>query len=120
MSAQALRWACCLGGWDGGSCGGLAGGVVKDHIVMVGSWWSLCGLGKNFQTQGIAERSELRTKSKDNMATASTVGRPPSRPRRAFSQNSRLAQGRADPFRGSVANVYSLKTKNSPAGKVAG
>ena len=67
-----------------GAVGGLVGGVVKDHIIMVGSWRSVCGLEKNFQTQSIAERSELRTKSKDNMAAASTVGRPPSRPRRAF------------------------------------
>lgn len=57
-----------------GVVGGLAGGVMRDHLITVGSWWSVCGLEKHFQTQSIAERSELRTKSRDNMATVSTVG----------------------------------------------
>lgn len=85
---------------------------------MVGSWWSVCGLGKNFQTQGTAERSELRTVSKDNMATASTVGDHSSRPREPSVRTAGWLK-ESHP-RGSVANVYSPKTKNSPAGKVAG
>lgn len=93
---------------------------MKDHIVMVGSWWSLCGLGKNFQTQGIAERSELRTKSKDNMATASTVGAVHTQTQESLQSEQQAGSRESRPLSGSVANVYSLKTKNSPAGKVAG
>ena len=57
-----------------GTVEGLVGGFMRDQLIMVGSWWSVCGLEKHFQTQSIAERSELRTKSRDNMATVSTVG----------------------------------------------
>ena len=45
------------------------------------------GLEKNFQTQSISEGSEIlfRTKSRENVGTVSTGGRPPERPGRADS-----------------------------------
>ena len=51
--------------------------------------------------------SLLRTKSRDNVGTASAAGRPPDR------------QGRADHFLWLVDSFYSLKTKNIPVGRMA-
>ena len=50
--------------------------------------------------------SALRTKSRDDKGTLSTVGRPPNRPRRV------------DAFPGLAANSYSLKTKKIPGGRL--
>ena len=51
--------------------------------------------------------SLLRTKSRDNQGAASTVGRPSNRP------------ARGNTLCGFVANFYSLKTKEIPAGRLA-
>ena len=50
--------------------------------------------------------SLLRTKSRDNVGTTSTVSRPPDRP------------GRVNSFCGLAVNFYSLKTKKIPAGRL--
>ena len=91
----------------------------QKHIGMSMSWRLACskvkpllkqskrGLEKNFQTQwewrGV---SLLRTKIRERVGPASTVGQPPDRP------------GKIDSFRGVIASFYSLKTKTIPAGRL--
>lgn len=51
--------------------------------------------------------SLLRARSKDNEGAANAIAQPPDGP------------GRVDTFHGLVANVYSLKTKEILAGRLA-
>ena len=65
-------------------------------------------VGREFPDRAVQKGvCSLRTKSRDSVGTVSTAGRPPVRP------------GKVDAFGGLVANVYSLKMKQIPAGMLA-
>ena len=78
----------------------------------VSTWSFVCNshlkvcvqVGKEFPHTAFQKQVHLlRTKNRDNVGTASTLGWPPN------------GSGRVDTFRGLVANFYSLGTKKIPA-----
>ena len=96
-----MEWACCC-------LDGLLGELgPAGH----GAW--CCGSLNVSRKRSSRHRafqkgvSLLRTKSREKVGTVSAGGRPPDR-----AEN-------ADSFCGLIANFYSLKTKNIPAGRLA-